>query len=315
MTLLTEAREALADGPLRAQVTGLLAVFEPAQERREALIDEALGAAPDEATRGWLYPAAVIVNWRPERAAQRAAAAEEVVRAAAQHADHGMLVWAYLHRIRDALEAGDIARADADLDRARAVALATRRTHTRWVMTVAEAGRAAFAGRLDEADDRTEEALAINRRHGDDCFQEHTVGRLVLARLRWRPHEADLTQLRGFAARYPHLPVWEAMLAALEWDLGERRCRPTRRRGLRARRLRRGRQLARLPVRRALPRRSDRGRGRAVAGRPPLRAAAPARGRQSGADVPVGRLGTRGARPGTAGRGRRSPRRRRRALR
>jgi hypothetical protein len=219
LTLLTEAREALSAGPLRAQVTGLLAVFEPAQERREALIDEALAAAPDEATRGWLYPAAVIVNWRPERAAQRAAAAEEVVRAAAHHADHGMLVWAYLHRIRDALEAGDVARADADLDRARAVAHATRRTHTRWVMTVAEAGRAAFAGRLDEADDLTEEALVINRRHGDDCFQEHTVGRLVLARLRWRPHEADLAQLRGFAARYPHLPVWEAMLAALEWDL------------------------------------------------------------------------------------------------
>jgi hypothetical protein len=87
-------------------------------------------------------------------------------------------------------------------------------------MTVAEAGRAAFAGRLDEADDLTEEALAINRRHGDDCFQEYTVGRLVLARLRWRPHEADLAQLRGFAGRYPHLPVWEAMLAALEWDLG-----------------------------------------------------------------------------------------------
>ena len=42
----------------------------------------------------------------------------------------------------------------------------------------------------------------------------------MLARLRWRPHEADLAQLRGFAARYPHLPVWEAMLAALEWDLG-----------------------------------------------------------------------------------------------
>ena len=249
-------------------------MFEPAQERREALIDEALAAAPDEATRGWLYPAAVIVNWRPERAAQRAAAAEEVVRAAAQHADHGMLVWAYLHRIHDALEAGDVARADADLDRARAVAHATRRTHTRWVMPVAEAGRAAFAGRLDEADDLTEEALAINRRHGDDCFQEHTVGRLVLARLRWRPHEADLTQLRGFAARYPHLPVWEAMLAVARMGSRQRRRRPSRRRGLRARRLRRGRELARLPVRRPLPRRPHRRCRRALAGRAPLRAAA-----------------------------------------
>ena len=129
-----------------------------------------------------------------------------------------MLVWAYVHRIRDALQAGDVARADADLDRARA-SRARPAGRTRGGDAVAEAGRAAFAGRLDEADDLTEEALAINRRHGDDCFQEHTSERLVLARLRWRPHEADLTQLRGFAARYPHLPVWEAMLAALEWDL------------------------------------------------------------------------------------------------
>ena len=43
---------------------------------------------------------------------------------------------------------------------------------------------------------------------------------LVIARLRWRPHEADAAELRGFAARYPDLPAWEAMLAALEWDLG-----------------------------------------------------------------------------------------------
>ena len=162
----------------------------------------------------------MIVNWRPERAAERAEAAEEVVRSAVHHADHGALVWAYLHRIRDALQDGDVARADADLDRARPVAHATRRSIYRWHMMVAEAGRAAFAGRLVVAERLSEEALAINRRHGEDCYQEYTVAQLVLARLRWRPHDADAAQLRGFAARYPHLPVWEAMLAALEWDLG-----------------------------------------------------------------------------------------------
>ena len=41
------------------------------------------------------------------------------MRSAVHHADHGALVWAYLHRIRDAMQAGDVARADADLDRAR----------------------------------------------------------------------------------------------------------------------------------------------------------------------------------------------------
>ena len=88
------------------------------------------------------------------------------------------------------------------------------------MLLLAEAAYAAFDGRLDEADRMTEEALVLNQRHSDDCFHEHTVGRLVLARLRWRPQDADAAQLRGFAARYPHLPAWEAMLASLEWELG-----------------------------------------------------------------------------------------------
>ncbi len=219
--LLTEALELLPpeDGALRARAMGLLAVLEPDQDRREALIDDAVAMARRLGDEG-VFSAAVIVNWRPERAAHRAAAAGEVMRTAARHADHGALLWAYVQRIRDALQEGDVAAADAELDRARPVAHATRRSFQRWYLMVAEAGRAAFAGRLDEADRMTEEALALNRRHSDDCLQEHTVQRLVLARLRWRPHEADAAALRGFAGRYPALPVWEAMLAALEWDLG-----------------------------------------------------------------------------------------------
>ncbi|WP_196807164.1 serine/threonine-protein kinase [Candidatus Solirubrobacter pratensis] len=222
VALLAEALERLPahDNPLRARVLGLLAVLESDQDQREALIDEALALArrlDHEPTLGWLYPAAVIVNWR--RSELRAAAATEVIGMATRHADHGALVWAYVHRIRDALQSGDVAGADAELDRARPVAHATRRSVHRWFLMVAEASRAAFAGRLEEADRMTEEALALNRRHSDDCFQEHTVQRLVLARLRWRPHEADLPQLRGFAARYPHLPAWEAMVAALEFQL------------------------------------------------------------------------------------------------
>jgi hypothetical protein len=226
VALLNEALDRLPpeDGPLRARVKGVLAHHEPQQSRREELIDEALAMArrmDDEATLGWLYPLAVGVNWRAERAAQRAAAAEEVVRAAALHADHMALAWAYLQLVRDAVQAGDVARADALLDRVRPVADATRRTFVRWMVLVAEAGRAAFAGRLEDADRLTEEALEVNRRHGEDCLQEHTVQRLVLARLRRRPQDVDLARLRGFAARYPHLPVWEAMLAGLEWELGD----------------------------------------------------------------------------------------------
>ena len=209
-----------AEGPLRARLTGQLAVLEPDQERREALIDEALAMAGDEATLGWLYPAAIVVNWRAERAGQRAAAAAQAMHSAARHADHGALVWAHVQRIRDALQVGDVSGADAELDRARPVAHATRRSMHRWFLLVAETGRATFAGRLEEASRMAAEALALNRRHSDDPLHEYTVQQLVIARLRWRPHEADAAELRGFAARYPDLPAWEAMLAALEWDLG-----------------------------------------------------------------------------------------------
>src|SRR3954447_12885269 len=224
LELVATALESCAEeGPRRARLTGMLAVLEPDQERREALIDEALETAAridDEATLGWLYPAAIVVHRRADRAGQRAAAAAQAMHSAARHADHGALVWAHVQRIRDALQAGDVSGADAELDRARPVAHATRRSMHRWFLLVAEAGRATFAGRLEEASRMAAEALALNRRHSDDPLHEYTVQQLVIARLRWRPHEADAAELRGFAARYPDLPAWEAMLAALEWDLG-----------------------------------------------------------------------------------------------
>jgi len=229
--LLTQALAALAPEPgeLRARVTGMLASrLAPAtdQRRRERLIDEAVAMArelDDTRTLRGLQAFAVKINWRPERAAQRVAAGEEVVRLAAPAADHGAVLWAYVQRIRDELMAGDVLAAGADIDRARPVAHASRRSYDRWYLLVVEACWATLRGRLDEGARLASEALALNRQHGADCEQESTIQRLLLARLRWRPHDADLTLLREFASRYAALPVWEAMLAALEWDLGRPR--------------------------------------------------------------------------------------------
>jgi hypothetical protein len=46
------------------------------------------------------------------------------------------------------------------------------------------------------------------------------VQRLALALTRRRPQDAPLSALREYAARYPGLPVWEAMLAHAELRLG-----------------------------------------------------------------------------------------------
>jgi hypothetical protein len=225
--LLTQALDALDPAPsrLRARVTGLLASrLSPAtdQERREALIAEAVAMARalgDDRTLLWLQSFAVMIHWPPERAAQRAQAAAEVVRLAGPFADYGALLWAHVQQIRDALAAGDVPAAEAGVDRARPIAHASRRSYDRWYLLVVEAAWAAFRGRLAEAERLTADALALNRRHGEDCAQEFTVQRLVLARLRWRPQDADVTRLREYASRYPGLPVWEAMLAALELAL------------------------------------------------------------------------------------------------
>src|SRR5262249_28159651 len=91
--LVSSALERYAEeGPVRARLIGQLAVLEPDQQRREALIDEALAMADDDATLGWLYPAAIVVNWRTERAGQRVAAAAQAMHSAVCYADHGALV-------------------------------------------------------------------------------------------------------------------------------------------------------------------------------------------------------------------------------
>ena len=226
--LLSAALEALPDTPgeLRARVTGLLASrLHPAtdQLRREALIAEAVAMARtlgDDRTLLWLQSFAVMTYWRPESIALRRAAAEEVVRLAGPVADHASLLFAHVQQIRDAVQDGEIQAAEALLDRARPFARASRRSYERWYLLVVEAAWATFQGRLAEAERMVAEALALNRRHGEDCEQEYAVQRLVLGRLRWRAQDADVTLLREYASRYATLPVWEAMLALLESDLG-----------------------------------------------------------------------------------------------
>ena len=126
-------------------------------------------------------------------------------------------------RLRDALEAGELEAVDAELDRLARLAAESRRTYYRWCLLVLQAARAIFAGRLADGERLAEEAVALNRRHGDDADQEHTVQRLALALQRRRPHDAPLAALRDYAARYPRLPVWAAMLAQAEHGLRSER--------------------------------------------------------------------------------------------
>ena len=208
------------DGALRARASARLGLrLDPVtdQDRREALArrrrrDGAAARRRRGADR--LLSAAAMVNWPPARVAARAAATDEVLAlTAAPRLDLAAVFWARTMRLRDALEAGDLDTVDAELDRLARLAADSRRTYFRWCLLVLQAARALFAGRLAEGERLADEAVELNRRHGDDADQEYTVARLALALLRRRPQDAPVAELRDYAARYPALPVWEAMRA------------------------------------------------------------------------------------------------------
>ena len=227
IALLQGALDALPphDSALRANATARLGLrLDPVsdQARREALLDEGVAMARrlgDADTLVCLLSAAALVNSPPERAAARRAACDEVLGLAARSADLAAVWWARTIRLRDLLEAGEIAAVDVELDRLARLSADSRRTYYRWNLLVLQAARAIFAGRLAEGEWLCEEAVALNRRHGDDADQEHTVQRLALALVRRRPQDAPLAALREYAARYPALPVWAAMRDRAEWEL------------------------------------------------------------------------------------------------
>ena len=228
IALLQEALDALPpdDSVLRARALALLGQrLDPVTDigRSEALVDEGVAMARrvgdlDALVR--VLSAAALVDWRPERAASRAAAIEEVLALTVRSTDPAALFWARTLRLRDALEAGDVAAAGEELGRLERLAAESRRSYYRWCLLVLQAAVALFAGRLEEGERLAEQAVALNRRHGDDADQEHTVQRLALALERRDPQTIPLAALRDYAARYPRLPVWQAMLARAEHACG-----------------------------------------------------------------------------------------------
>jgi len=227
IALLQDALDGLPpqDSALRARASARLGLrLDPLtdQARREALLDDGVAMARrlgDTDALVSLLSAAALVHWPHERAAARAAATEEVLALAARGADLAAVFWARTIKLRDALEEGRLDAVDAELDRLARMAAESRRTYYRWCLLVLQAARAIFGGRLAEGERLADEAVALNRRHGDDADQEHTVQRLALALQRRRPQDAPLAALGDYAARYPALPVWEAMLAQAEWAM------------------------------------------------------------------------------------------------
>ena len=228
LALLEEARALLPPdhSVVLAQVVGRLAVrLDPATEqpRREALLDEAIAmarAVGDRAALARMLALSPLVHWRPESSERREADAAEVIALAASGGDREAALWARIVLHADRFADGDVAGADRELAAYDRLAGELGRRYYRWYGQVMAATRAIFDGRLDAGRQLAAEAVGDNREHEEDPEQEWVVQQLLLARIAGRPDDVPLDGLRDFAARYPGMPVWRALLAVGEWVAG-----------------------------------------------------------------------------------------------
>jgi hypothetical protein len=116
-----------------------------------------------------------------------------------------------LIRFVDAFGEGDIAGADAELRAYAGLAERLRRPYYRWYGLVLRATRAACDGDVSEASALATRAVELIRRYEEDSEQDYSVQRLMVAKARGEPEEADRAMLHAFAERYPELPLWTAL--------------------------------------------------------------------------------------------------------
>jgi len=228
IALLDEALARLPPGdlPLRARALAYLALRRDAhreQPRREELLDEAIAMArrlSDQGLLADLLGLSALLNWRPERVDVRRAATEESIALAEAGVSPEGALWSRIVRFVDLFGEGRIREADAELASYRRQAGELRSLYHRWYGLVLGATRETFCGRVAEGARLANEAVHLIRRFEPDSEQDYTVQRLMLAKARGEPGEADRDTLHELAARYPRMPLWQAMAANLDWELG-----------------------------------------------------------------------------------------------
>ncbi len=213
VVLLEEALRALGaeDSELRVRVLSRLAValsFAVSSDRAAELSQQAVeiaGRINDPATLIYALSARHFVRWAPEHVEERLAMTAEIVRRAEEAGDRERGLWGRNYHIANLLELGDVTAAEKEL--AAFTRLATDLRHPRylWVVEELRALWALFAGRFVEAEQRSQQALALGRRVGGQTAALLFGAKLLL--LRWgqgRLHElADRGERPVFASQHP----------------------------------------------------------------------------------------------------------------
>jgi tetratricopeptide (TPR) repeat protein len=222
ISLLEEALAALGDREpvLRSELLARLAVelyYAPSRDRCEALSSEAVAVARSAGDRGAVAAALNarrVALWRPDRLAERLAAAEEMIAVADEpHVELQARNW----RVVDLFEALDMDEWRAEVDRHGRLAARLRMPAYTWYTPLWAGVEAVHAGRYDEAAELRERARDEGNRAGDrnaDLFAEMMRFTEVIMRGTWDSLDVEFMQ-----EKIAHSPAGMAWRASYTWML------------------------------------------------------------------------------------------------
>ncbi len=228
IALLDEALAGLPPeaGVLRAQTLARLANgLDPleAQERREALLEEALAIArglDDPATLAPILRLGPLVLCRPESLDRRLALAVEAIELGERAHDRESVARAQMHRFLAQFELGRAAEAAAALEAFAAAQAGLRQPWFEWSLLVVQAMLRVLEGRLEEAEAFEAQATALEQATDPESIESTAIQTFLIAHGADAFDRADEDALRRCAARYPGQPIWRATLARLLLGLG-----------------------------------------------------------------------------------------------
>ena len=230
IALLEEALTAVEEPVLRSELLARLAVelyYAPSRDRSEALSAEAVAVARESGDRRAVAAALNarhVALWRPDRLAERLAAAEEMIAVAGEPQ---LELQARNWRVGDLFEALDIAEWRVEVARHRELAARLRMPGYTWYTPLWAAVEAVHAGRWEEAAELRERARAEGVRAGDrnaDLFAEMLRFSEIIMRGTWDAIDVDL--LHEKLETSPAAMAWRCsytwMLAATGRDAASR---------------------------------------------------------------------------------------------
>lgn len=225
--LLREALGAMPqeDTLLRARMLARLAGAlrdEPRGDERHALSAEALKMARrlgDPATLAYALDGRYAATWEPGNARERLAIATELTAVAETAGDRERVVQAHHYRLIALVELGDLVEAQAALQAKARVAEELRQPAQSWYVAVMRAFLALFEGRLEDGEELMHAARAMHHTRSWNAGISFAVQFFALRREQDRLDEARDLVWRS-AAEYPVFPMFRAMTALIDLELG-----------------------------------------------------------------------------------------------